>query len=158
MAKKRAAAKKKTTARRTPKVRPSKKVAARVSPLRGMSVDAWAKRLEGWQAEALDRLRALVKRHAPAATCTIKWGQPVWEHNGPFAWARPAAQHVSFGFWRGAELSDPKGVLEGDGDRMRHVKITSATQIARLPMAALIKQAVSLNARKGNPTRVAASG
>jgi hypothetical protein len=125
-----------------------------VSPLRGLSPDAWASRLkEGWHRDALRIIRALVERHAPSATLTIKWGQPVWEDNGPFAWAKPAAKHFSVGFWRGAELDDPGGHLEGAGDRMRHVKISNAEQLAELPLEAWVKQAVSLNAKKGNPTR-----
>jgi hypothetical protein len=140
--KKKAAAKKKP-ARATPKV----------SPLRGMNVDDWSKKLTGWQADALRLVRAVVARHAPDATLAIKWGQPVWEKNGPFAWARPAAKHVSFGFWRGAELPDPHSVLEGDGDRMRHVKLTSPEDVERLPLGDLVSEAVRLNETHGDPTK-----
>ena len=31
--------------------------------------------------------------------------------------------HVSIGFFRGAELPDPVGLLQGSGKRMRHVKL-----------------------------------
>ena len=125
----------------------------KVSLLKGTSVDDWAKKLTGWQADALKIIRALVARHAPAATLQMKWGQPVWEHNGPFAWLRPAAKHVSFGFWRGAELDDPDGHLEGEGDRMRHLEMTSAADLKALPIEAFVKQAVALNGTNGDPTR-----
>ncbi len=148
--KKKAAAKTKKKAN-APKKKPS--VAPKISPLRGMSPDDWAKRLEGWHADALRIIRALVARHAPQATLAIKWGQPVWEHNGPFAWAKPSTKHFSFGFWRGADLDDPGGHLEGEGDRMRHVKITSAEQLSELPLEAYVKQAVELNSREGDPTK-----
>jgi hypothetical protein len=160
--KKKSAAKKKPAAKVKAKAKPvakKKKVAAKkyvapkVSPLKGMSPDDWAKRLEGWQADAMKIIRALVTRHAPNATLSIKWGQPVWEQVGPFAWARPSAKHFSFGFWRGAELSDPGGHLEGDGDRMRHVKITSAEHAEQLPLAAYVSEAVALNVAKGDPTK-----
>ena len=128
-------------------------VTPKVSPLRGMSPDDWAKRLEGWHADALRIVRALVTHHAPQATLAIKWGQPVWEQNGPFAWAKPSAKHFSFGFWRGADLDDPGGHLEGSGDRMRHVKITSAEHLAELPLESYVKQAVALNAANGDPTK-----
>jgi hypothetical protein len=154
--KKKTAAKKKTVAKKPKKKTAAKKkrpyVTPKISPLRGMSPDEWAKRLTGWQADALRIIRALVTRHAPRATLAIKWGQPVWEHNGPFAWARPSAKHFSLGFWRGADLEDPGGHLEGEGDRMRHVKITNAEQLAELPLASWVKQAVALNAVKGDPT------
>ena len=147
-AKKKTASKKKTTRAAKPK-----KQTPKVSELRGVSMETWSKRLKGWHVDALRIIRALVARHAPSATLSIKWGQPVWEHNGPFAWARPAKNHLSFGFWRGAEMKDPNGVLEGDGDRMRHVKITSAEHADSLPLEDFVKQAVKLNEKKGDPTR-----
>ncbi len=83
----------------------------------------------------------------------MKWGQPVWEHNGPFAWLRPAAKHVSFGFWRGAEMNDPEGHLDGEGERMRHLKMTSAADLKSLPIEGFVKQAVELNGANGDPTK-----
>ncbi len=142
----RASAKKKTSPKRP-------YVAPKVSPLKGMSPDEWAKRLEGWQADAMTIIRALVTRHAPDATLAIKWGQPVWEHNGPFAWAKPSAKHLSLGFWRGSELPDPDGHLEGTGNRMRHVKIKSASDVDRLPIATYVQEAVALNDANGDPTK-----
>ena len=150
--KKKVATQKKVSAKKVS----AKKVASapKVSPLRGKSVDEWAaKKLTGWQEDALKLIRALVVRHAPLATLELKWGQPVWEQNGPFAYARPSAKHLTFGFWRGADLDDPSNVLEGDGDRMRHVKITSIEDVSRLPLEAFIKEAVDLNEKKGNPTK-----
>jgi hypothetical protein len=153
---------KKTAARKAAAKRPAaKKTAAKavarsvpkMSPLRGTNVDDWAKKLNGWQADALRVIRALVSQHAPDATLVMKWGQPVWEQNGPFAWLKPAAKHVSFGFWRGAEMEDPEGHLEGEGDRMRHLKLTNADAVRELPLETFVKQAVELNGSKGDPTR-----
>jgi len=132
---------------------PRRTATPKVSPLRGMSPDDWAKRLTGWQADALRAFRAIVTKHAPKATLAIKWGQPVWDHNGPFAWAKPAAKHFSVGFWRGADLEDPSGHLEGAGDRIRHVKITGETDLTKIPLEAFVKQAVALNEKKGDPTK-----
>jgi hypothetical protein len=126
---------------------------SKISTLEGANVDDWAKKLSGWQADALKIIRALVTRHAPQSTLVMKWGQPVWEQNGPFAWLRPAAKHVSFGFWRGAEMNDPDGHLEGDGDRMRHLKVTSADDLATLPIEGFVQQAIALNGSKGDPTK-----
>jgi hypothetical protein len=145
------ATKKKSTAKKTSVAKKPK--AKKVSPLKGTNVDDWAKKLNGWQADALRIIRALVARHAPDATLVMKWGQPVWEQNGPFAWLKPAAKHVSFGFWRGAEMNDPDGHLEGDGDRMRHLKVTSAADLKSLPIEGFVKQAVALNDDKGDPTK-----
>ncbi len=152
-AKKKSAATKKSAAKKKKPAASKRPATKKVSPLKGTSVDDWAKKLTGWQADAMKIIRALVTRHAPGATVAMKWGQPVWEHNGPFAWLRPAAKHVSFGFWRGAEMSDPDGQLEGEGHRMRHLKMTSAADLEALPIEDFVKQAIALNGAKGDPTQ-----
>jgi hypothetical protein len=40
-----------------------------------------------------------------------------------FAYVNAFTAHVNVGFFRGAELPDPAGILEGTGRFMRHVKI-----------------------------------
>ena len=41
----------------------------------------------------------------------------------PFAYVNVFKAHVNVGFFLGAELDDPAGLLEGTGRRMRHVKV-----------------------------------
>jgi hypothetical protein len=40
-----------------------------------------------------------------------------------FAYVNAFKYHVNVGFFRGAELPDPNGLLEGTGKFMRHVKL-----------------------------------
>ncbi|MEJ0064366.1 MAG: DUF1801 domain-containing protein [Caulobacteraceae bacterium] len=40
-----------------------------------------------------------------------------------FAYVDAFSAHVNVGFFYGAELHDPAGLLEGAGKRMRHVKV-----------------------------------
>jgi hypothetical protein len=40
-----------------------------------------------------------------------------------FAYANAFSSHVNIGFFHGATLDDPAGLLEGSGKRMRHVKL-----------------------------------
>ena len=40
-----------------------------------------------------------------------------------FAYVNAFTAHVNVGFFRGAELDDPSGLLEGTGRFMRHVKL-----------------------------------
>jgi hypothetical protein len=129
------------------------RMVSKVSPLKGMPVDAFiAEKVSGWQADVVRRLVALVKKVAPEVTATIKWGQPTFELNGPFAYVKPAKAHVTFGFWRGAELTDPKALL-GEGDRMAHLKLKSADGVDEAALGALVRQAVKLNREKGDPTK-----
>lgn len=136
----------------SPKPAPARAV-PKQSPLKGMPVEQWVKeKTNGWQTEAAVRLIGIVREAAPEATASIKWGQPVFEANGPFAYFRPAKAHLTFGFWRGTEIADPKKLLSGDGDRMAHMKLTSPAQIDAAALSAMIRDAVRLNREHGNPT------
>jgi hypothetical protein len=149
---KKATVKKTTKRAATKKAKPASKT-AKVSPLRGMAVADWLKhKTAGWQTKVIARLLALVAKAAPDATVTIKWAQPVFELNGPMAYIQVAKAHVTFGFWRGAELADPAGLLEG-GDRMKHVKIKEAGAIDETQLAAFVRAAADLNRAKGDPTK-----
>lgn len=132
----------------------STRMTAKVSPLQGVAVDEFvAKKLTAGQAEIVNALRQIMRAAAPKATESLKWGQPVYEENGPFAYIKPAKNHITFGFWRGTELTDPKGVLEGEGNRMKHVKIASMQDIHKTELQKFIKESVKLNRAKGNPTK-----
>ena len=58
-----------------------------------------------------------------------------------FAYVNAFTAHVNVGFFRGAEIPDPDGLLEGTGKFMRHVKLapgmpTNAAALSRLIDAA----------------------
>ena len=127
---------------------------AKVSPLKGVAVDEYvAKKLTADQADIVGALRQIIRAAAPKATESLKWGQPVYEENGPFAYIKPSKHHITFGFWRGSELTDPKGVLEGEGERMKHIKIASVRDIPKSELQKFIKEALKLNREKGDPTK-----
>ena len=117
------------------------------------TVDGYIAGLEGWQQEAAMRLRAIVKRAAPDARESIKWSQPVFEAGGPFCYFKAFKSSLNFGFWRGADLDDPKGLLGGTGDKMRHVKLTGVDGIDEDAFASFVRQAVALNQLNGDPTK-----
>lgn len=117
------------------------------------TVDEYVRALPAEQAEIVSALRALVRSAAPKAVETVKWAQPVYEHGGPMIFIKAHKAHVNFGFWRGAEMADPGGLLQGDGDRMRHIKLISRRDIRPTAFKALVRQAVRLNTARGDPTR-----
>ena len=49
--------------------------------------------------------------------------------------------HVNLMFPRGVDLKDPRGLLEGSGKAMRHVKMLSAGDVEQPGVRALIRQA-----------------
>ena len=119
----------------------------------GKTVDDYVASLDGWRRDTATALRQIAREAAPGARESIKWGQPVYELNGPFAWMKAHKSTVNFGFWRGADLADPQGVLAGEGDRMRHVKVKEGAPLPVDELRRLIAEAVQLNAEKGDPTK-----
>jgi hypothetical protein len=117
------------------------------------SVASYIAKLKGEQKAIVEQLHRLMLETAPKVKHSIKWSQPVYEEGGPFAHIKAFASHVNFGFWRGAQLPDPKKLLSGAGERMRHIKITSAKDINRKAYQDFIKTAIELNAKYGDPTK-----
>lgn len=60
-----------------------------------------------------------------------------------FAYVDAFKAHVNVGFFGGAELSDPAGLLEGTGKFMRHVKLKPGTLPDTEALRALIGAAYS---------------
>lgn len=51
------------------------------------------------------------------------------------------SKHVNLGFNHGATLDDPKGILQGNGNHIRHVTIKSESDLARPEIRAYIRRA-----------------
>jgi hypothetical protein len=58
-----------------------------------------------------------------------------------FGYVDAFSAHANVGFFRGAMLDDPAGLLEGTGKRMRHVKIRWGSPVNTDALAALIETA-----------------
>jgi hypothetical protein len=58
-----------------------------------------------------------------------------------FAYVDAFSAHVNLGFFHGAALDDPAGLLEGAGKRMRHVKIRWGRSVDAAALNALIAAA-----------------
>ena len=58
-----------------------------------------------------------------------------------FAYVNAFKAHVNVGFFRGAELADPAGLLEGTGKYMRHVKLRPDGEIDATALIKLIESA-----------------
>src|SRR5712691_4201613 len=88
-------------------------------------------RVDAWFVAPHDELRAMAQ---PWFERMRKCGADVREllHDGHptacvadagFAYVNAFRVHVNVGFFRGAEIADPSGLLEGTGKFMRHVKL-----------------------------------
>lgn len=67
-----------------------------------------------------------------------------------FAYVNAFSAHVNVGFYRGAELLDPAGLLEGTGKFMRHVKLRPRSEGDATALRKLIETAyVDMKRRLG---------
>ena len=58
-----------------------------------------------------------------------------------FGYVNAFTAHVNVGFFRGAELTDPAGLLEGTGKFMRHVKLGPGRDVDATALRKLIETA-----------------
>jgi hypothetical protein len=105
--------------------------------------------IHAWLARQIPELRQIARTWF---TCMRKCGSDVREvmHDGcPTACVQDAAfgyvgvftAHANVGFFQGAELEDPTGLLQGSGKRMRHVKVGPGVHLDAGALDALIRAA-----------------
>jgi hypothetical protein len=58
-----------------------------------------------------------------------------------FGYVNAFKAHVNVGFFRGAEIADPEGLLEGTGKLMRHVKLRPECNVNAPALRKLIETA-----------------
>ena len=61
----------------------------------------------------------------------------------PFGYVNVFTSHVNVGFFQGAALADPAGLLEGSGKFMRHVKLRPGKTTDAASLRTLIEKAYS---------------
>jgi hypothetical protein len=59
-----------------------------------------------------------------------------------YAYIAVQSSHVNLGFYRGASLPDPRGLLEGAGKNLRHIKLRSVSAANDVAINALLRQAI----------------
>ena len=109
---------------------------------RNAAVDAWLNAHAGelgamaraWfevMRECGDEVRELVHDGCPVACLG----------DAPFGYVNVFSAHVNVGFFHGAALKDPAGLLAGTGKRMRHVKLRPGTPTNAAALRDLIEGA-----------------
>lgn len=82
------------------------------------------------QKEIMEIIRSLIHENGRNVTEEFKWSRPIFKSTKDFAYLQANKNHVNLGFYQDFEkLDDPKGLLEGTGKTMRHIKIKSAADI-----------------------------
>jgi hypothetical protein len=125
-------------------------------PGQAKSVEGYIDELGEPRDAVATRLRAAVRAAAPGARESIKYGQIVYESDGPFVALKAMPRWVTLTFWRGAQMAaEPElaTLLEGDGDRMRHRRFATPDDVRDIDVAALVTRAIALNREQGDPTK-----
>ena len=142
----------KSAARKTPAKTPAKGAAAKKTPHRqylrredlGAPADAFFAQQPPERREHLEALRALVKKAAPGARESMKWGMPYYELKGGFCALYTSKTYAALNIMAPPEkLDDPEGKLEGTGKTMRHLKVRSAADLDEASILRWVKAAVA---------------
>lgn len=101
------------------------------------------------QHAAMQRLREIILEVDPAACEVVRLGDRAATYGvGPkkmsegYAYIMPCAAWVNLGFYKGTDLPDPEGLLEGTGSKLRHVKIHSPDAVESPALRALLAAAL----------------
>lgn len=97
--------------------------------------------------ELLTNLRKLIFDASPEFTEEVKWSKPSYDLNGLVCYLAPAKKHVNLGFYQGAEISDPEGLLQGTGKQMRHIQVKKLEEIKPEAFISLIHEAITHNSK-----------
>ena len=105
--------------------------------------------VDAWFAAACDEMRRFAlpwfKRMRGCGTDVrelLHDGHPTaCVEDAAFCYVDAFTAHVNVGFFQGASLDDPAGLLEGSGKRMRHVKLRRAEPVKEAAVSALIEAA-----------------
>jgi hypothetical protein len=100
--------------------------------------------------EILIRLRELIGELDQEAVevarpgeSTVSYGIGPKKMSEAYAYLLPHTKHVNLGFYFGADLPDPQGMLEGSGKKMRHIKIRNLETIELPAIKALLIAAIN---------------
>lgn len=114
------------------------------------SVKEYFRSLSGWNRDVCEDPHKLILECAPDLETGIKWSRPVYQQNEMVCYLQAHSHHVRFGFWRGAELDDPEGFLEGSGKSMRHVKIGRDQESPARALQKVLLEAIDLDREDGS--------
>ena len=72
---------------------------------------------------------------------TVGWGVGPKKMSEHYAYLTIHAAHVNLGFYRGASLPDPEGLLGGSGKQMRSMRLSAPLDLDNAAVAELLRAA-----------------
>jgi hypothetical protein len=118
-------------------------------------IDEKIKELGDWRGKTLAQVRSIIREADPEVVEEWKWakatnpGTPVWSHNGDICTGESYKSIVKLTFFKGASLSDPKGLFNSslEGKTRRAIDIHEDEKIDAAALKKLIREAVALNSK-----------
>ena len=96
----------------------------------------------------MESVRALIFEIHPDACEVVRLGEKAASYGcGPrkmidgYAYIMPFRSWVNLGFFQGASLIDPQGLLQGTGARLRHIKLRTVDDAEHPGVRALVEEA-----------------
>jgi hypothetical protein len=109
---------------------------------RDPSIDAWMKAQSNELGRIAKRWFEIMRNCGEDVRELLHDGHPTaCVGDAAFAYVNAFKDHVNVGFFRGAEIVDPKNLLEGTGKFMRHVKLSPDREIDDVALTNLIETA-----------------
>jgi hypothetical protein len=111
---------------------------------RDPAIDAWLKGHRGELGDIARQWFEVMRKCGDEVRELLHDGCPVaCLGDVPFAYVNVFTSHVNVGFFQGATLPDPAGLLQGAGRFMRHVKLKPGTPTDATSLHKLIEKAYS---------------
>ncbi len=109
---------------------------------RDPAIDRWMKEHAGELGAIAQRWFEVMRERGEDVRELLHDGHPTaCVGDAAFGYVNAFKAHVNVGFFRGAALADPAGLLEGTGRLMRHVKLGPGRTIDAKALTQLIKTA-----------------
>ena len=119
-------------------------------------IDSIIGQYDGWKADTLKRLRAIINDADPDVIEEVKWkmpsnpkGLPVWSHNGIVCIAQTFKDNIKLPFFQGSNLNNPKRLFNTRlKSKSPAIEFHEGDTIDELGIKELIVEAVKYNVKK----------
>lgn len=114
-----------------------------MSPL----ISQWIEQLPAHKQEIILTLRDILLHADNGLTEKIKWNNLTilrGKQNILFMYSFKTVEYVNVGFFDAVHLPDPKGLFEGSGESMRHIKVYDIKTIPAAQLRKWVKQSAKL--------------
>ncbi|HET7845503.1 MAG TPA: DUF1801 domain-containing protein [Xanthomonadales bacterium] len=116
---------------------------------RDPGVAAWLRAHDGPLGELASRWFAVMRDCGGDVRELLHDGQPTaCVGDAAFGYVDAFTHHVNVGFYPGARLPDPSGLLEGNGRFMRHVSVRPGKPVDEAALERLVREAYGITRRR----------